>query len=86
MTLNIKDPEVHALAAELARLRRVSLTQAVHDAVRRELTRERDRRRRSRLADQLIEIGKRCAGHLGGQGSSADHATLFYDDQGLPHR
>jgi len=34
----------------------------------------------------LVEIGKRCAGHLGSQVSSADHATLFYDAQGLPHR
>jgi hypothetical protein len=84
MALNIKNPEVHAVAAELARLRKVSVTQAVLDAVRHELTREKDQRTRGRLGDQLIEIGKRCAAHLGGQGSSADHATLLYDGQGLP--
>lgn len=84
MALNIKNAEVHALAAELARLRRVSVTKAVLDAVRHELARERDRRRRSKLADQLIEIGKRCAAHISEPVSSADHATLLYDSQGLP--
>jgi hypothetical protein len=32
----------------------------------------------------LIEIGKRCAAHISEPVSSADHATLLYDSQGLP--
>ncbi len=84
MALNIKNEEVHALAAELARLRRISVTKAVLDAVRHELERERDRRRGSQLADQLIEIGKRCAAHISEPVASADHVTLLYDSQGLP--
>ena len=49
MALNIKNPEVHALAAELAELRKVSVTQAVLEAVRNELSREKGRRRRQNL-------------------------------------
>ena len=86
MTLNIKDPQVHALARDLAKLRGVSMTQAVLDAVRRELARERDLRRSSGLAGQLLAIGRRCASRLGGEVCSADHAALLYDEQGLPRR
>lgn len=84
MALNIKNQEVHDLAAELARLRKVSVTQAVGDAVRHDLLREKNRRKQNRLADQLIEIGKRCAAHISPHTSSADHAALLYDDRGLP--
>jgi len=84
MAINIKSDEVHALAAELARVREVSLTQAVLDAVRRDLEREKQLRKKARLAVQLLEIGKRCAARMGGKGSSADHAALLYDERGLP--
>ncbi|MBZ5575087.1 MAG: type II toxin-antitoxin system VapB family antitoxin [Acidobacteriia bacterium] len=84
MTLNIKNPEVHTLASELARLRKVSVTKAVLDAVRNELTREQQQRRKDKIGDQLIEIGKRCAARVKGRASSADHAALLYDRRGLP--
>jgi antitoxin VapB len=83
MALNIKNPEVHRLASELARLRDVSVTQAVLDAVQHELAREKGRRKTA-LKDQLLAIGKRCAAHINGPVSSGDHATLLYDDRGLP--
>lgn len=85
MSLNIKNSEAHALATELARLRKVSVTQAVLEAIRHELTREKNRHRKS-LHEQLIEIGKRCAAHIHDPVSSVDHATLLYDRQGLPRR
>ncbi len=84
MALNIKNPEVHKLAAELARLRKVSVTEAVKDAVRHELKREKDRHKRTNIAHELVEIGKRCAAHVSGPVSSAEHGTLLYDDKGLP--
>ena len=84
MGLNIKNPEVQALASELARLRKVTITGAVLEAVRQELAREKNRRRRARLGDQLMEIGKRCAAHLHGPVSSADHDAFLYDSRGLP--
>ena len=83
MALNIKNPEVHRLASELARLRDVSVTQAVLDAVQHELAREKGRLNVA-LSDQLLAIGKRCAAHIGNGVSSADHAMLLYDDRGLP--
>lgn len=84
MALNIKNAEVQALATELAQLRKISITQAVLEAVRRELAFEKRRCRKIRLADELIEIGRRCAAHVGGDVSSADHAAILYDDRGLP--
>ena len=57
--LNIKDPEVHAIALELARSQGKSLTQVVREALREKLDRERDQRRS--LAERLLEIGSRCA-------------------------
>jgi len=84
MSLNIKSQDAHVLATQLARLRKVSLTRAVTDAVRHELEREKARRRRDTLAQQLVEIGKRCAAHLSGPVSSADHAGMLYDSHGLP--
>jgi len=84
MSLNIKNQDAHVLAAQLARLRKVSLTRAVTDAVRHELEREKARRRRDTLAQQLVEIGKRCAAHVSGGVSSADHAGMLYDSHGLP--
>ena len=84
MTLNIKNPEVHTLASELARLRKVSVTKAVLDAVRNELAREQKQRCKEKLGDQLLEIGRRCAARMNGRTSSADHAAMLYDRRGLP--
>ena len=41
-------------------------------------------RGRESLANELLEIGKRCAAHMDGSGSSRDHATLLYDRRGMP--
>ncbi|KMO34827.1 MULTISPECIES: type II toxin-antitoxin system VapB family antitoxin [Methylobacterium] len=43
MALFVKDPEVDALAQELAALKRTSKTEAVRQALRSELDRERDK-------------------------------------------
>ncbi len=50
MPLNIRDPEVDALASKLADLRRLTKTQVVKDALRRELEREQ---RKTPLWDRL---------------------------------
>lgn len=54
MSMNVNEPEVRALAAKLARLRGVSLTRAVHDAVRHQSGRERSRRGRSGLEAAVV--------------------------------
>ena len=84
MGLNIKNAEAHEMAAELAGLRGTSLSKAVTDAIRNELEREKRRRTRAGLSDELLEVGRRCAAHMRGPITSADHAEMLYDDEGLP--
>ncbi len=84
MGLNIKNDQAHQMAAELAGLRGLSLSQAVTDAIRNELEREKRQRTRAGLSGELLEIGSRCAAHMRGPISSSDHAAMLYDDLGLP--
>jgi antitoxin VapB len=83
MTLNIKNPETHRLATELARLTGETLTQAVTEALRERLERV-SRQRQKAPAAELLAIGQRCAAHLHTPATSVEHATLLYNDQGLP--
>ena len=75
-SMHIKNATAHRLATELSRLRGVSVTQAVADAVRHELEREKRRRRKQGLATELVEIGQRCAAHLRQRTVSSDHGRL----------
>ncbi len=83
MSLNIKNTEAHRLAEEVARVTGESLTTAVTVALRERLERL-GRARGDRLADQLLAIGKDCAGRLKEPYRSAAHDDLLYDDRGLP--
>ena len=76
--MNIKDPEVHRMAHELARRRGTSATGAVRDALREAL--ERERSSRAGLADRLMEIGRRASLREGDFLTDDD----LYDDRGLP--
>jgi antitoxin VapB len=82
MALNIKDPETYELAKALARETGESMTRAVAEAVRERLERVRRRRRPEARAEELLAIGRRCAKAL--KVRPLDHATLLYDDRGLP--
>ena len=59
--LNIKNDEAHQLATELARLTGETLIQAVTEALRERLVRERRRGSTDDVAAQLMKIGKRYA-------------------------
>ena len=83
MAMNIKNPETHRLATELARLTGETLTQAVTKALRERLERV-SRQRQKATAAELLAIGRRCAAHLHMPATSVEHATLLYDEQGLP--
>jgi len=83
ISLNIKNTEAHRIAQELARLRGTSLTDAVTEALREQLAREK-RRREKPLSVELLEIGKRCAAHVKQPTKSSDHAKMLYDRDGLP--
>jgi antitoxin VapB len=82
MSLNIKDPETHKLAQTLARETGESMTRAVAIALQERLARvRRSRKHASRTAD-LLRIGRRCASYL--KGTPVDHASMLYDEKGLP--
>lgn len=85
MSLNIKSAEAHRLAKELAKLRGISLTGVVTEALREKLDREKRGGKKQSLSDELLDIGKRCAAHMNKRTQSSDHADLLYDRQGLPH-
>jgi antitoxin VapB len=77
-TLNIKDPEVYRLAAELAAQRGTSMTGAVRQALVEAA--ERQRAVRADRLERMREISRRSA--------ALDAPTLsdddLYDERGLP--
>ncbi len=83
MSLNIKSPEAHELAREVADLTGETLTTAVKEALRERLERLRGEAA-PHLADRLLAIGRDCARRLPEPYRSADHGDLLYDDSGLP--
>lgn len=81
MSLNIKDPQAHQLATELAKRTGESLSAAVTNAVRERLERVR-REQGVGLSDRLLKIGQDCAKRL--KDRTADHGDLLYNELGLP--
>lgn len=82
MALNIKTPEAHALATELAILTGESVSAAVTTAIRERL--ERERERPGAFAERLLAIGRACGERLSPPYDTVDHGELLYDDRGLP--
>lgn len=83
MSLNIKDPEIHQLARELAELTGENMTQAVGVAVRDRLTRIRGERKKKRMSvKDMLALGRRVRSKI--KGPLVDHAELLYDERGLP--
>ena len=83
MSINIKNPETHRLARELAELTGESMTTAVTVAVRE----RRDRvlaRRAPSTAQAMLELGRDTARRLPASVRDADHGELLYDQDGLP--
>lgn len=83
MGMNIKDPETHRLARELAQLTGESLTKAVDVAVR-----ERRERvladRSASIAERMLALGRDCARRLPASVRELDHGELLYGPDGLP--
>jgi antitoxin VapB len=82
MTLNIKDPEAHKLARKIAQQTGETMTRAVTEALRERLSRLNSSQRSKSKTEDLLAIGKRCAATL--KGKPVDHASLLYDEHGLP--
>ena len=83
--LNIKDEGVITEAKELAALLGTSATDAVRQAVRERLERERRARGRQRKREELTAIVDRLAPLPAGPDEDYDHDKLLYDPRtGLP--
>jgi antitoxin VapB len=83
MALNIRNRETEQLAEALAKLTGETKTQAVTLALRARLEKERRRRSRRRIVDELDEIAIHCASLPVKDTRTADE-ILGYDEQGLP--
>jgi antitoxin VapB len=83
MALNIRNPEAERLAEALARLAGETKTEAVTRALRDRLTRLRRERAGRRMADELDDIARHCAG-LKVKDPRSPEEILGYDDHGLP--
>jgi antitoxin VapB len=77
-TLNIKDPEVYRLAAELAERRHTSMTDAVRQALDEALVKERADR--SAAVDRMMEAAARWRA----AGGTVVPDEEMYDENGLP--
>jgi antitoxin VapB len=82
MSLNIKHPEAHKLAQELANETGETMTAAVIQAMRERLEAVRRCRKRDKMLTAIHSISKRSAELL--QGPYIDHADFLYDEHGLP--
>jgi antitoxin VapB len=80
--INIKNPETHRLARELAELTGESMTTAVTVAVRER--RDRVLARRGGKAQVMLELGRDCARRLPASVRDVDHGELLYGEDGLP--
>ncbi len=83
MPLNIKDPATEKAVRELAELTGETVTAAVRRDAEERLQRERSARSGRSLADELAEIGRRCAA-LPDLDSRGPDEILGYDEHGLP--
>jgi len=83
MALSIKHPEADRLARALAQQTGESLTDAIINALRERLRRERGKTRGPRLRDEIQAIRQRCAAMQVKDHRSAD-VMLGYDSKGAP--
>jgi antitoxin VapB len=81
MSLNIKDPEAHRLAQQIARSTGETMTRVVTEALRERLARL-ERHNAQASVEELLAIAKRAATHV--KHPYLDHAEFLYDERGLP--
>ncbi|RWO61606.1 type II toxin-antitoxin system VapB family antitoxin [Mesorhizobium sp.] len=88
MALSIKNTEVEQLARELARRRRVSVTEAIRQSLDREVARERlvPRDEPDDPFQRLMAIAERAAQVPKRQDAMTDVEILGYDELGIPTR
>ena len=85
MSLNIKNPEAHALAARLAKTTGETLTDAVTTALRERLERLEQTTELDEQRYQALEALLKDSRSLWQESLlTIDHGDLLYDERGLP--
>jgi antitoxin VapB len=85
VSLNIKNPEAHALAERVAKLTGETLTEAVTTALRERLERiETSKGFDEDLYRRLKAVAADCRKHMKEPYLSAEIGDLLYDELGLP--
>ncbi|OBQ70459.1 type II toxin-antitoxin system VapB family antitoxin [Mesorhizobium erdmanii] len=86
MALSIKNTEVEQLARELARRRRVSVTEAIRQSLEREVARERlvPREDASDLFQRLMAIAESAGRIPKRENAMTEDEILGYDEFGIP--
>ena len=85
VALNIKDAEADRLARELAAATGETLTDAVLNALRERLARQRQRRPVPRKASEILNDARQRLAKLPILDNRSDDEILGYDEDGLPH-
>ncbi len=83
MPMNIKDAAIESAVQDLATPTGESVTEAVRKVAEERLQRLRRGKAGRRLAEELLEIGARCAALPDLDQRSADE-IIGYDENGLP--
>lgn len=84
MTLNIKNPEAHKLATEIAKQTGETLTEVVTQALRERLARVKSHKPDQKLMDDMAKIAHDIASRLPPEVKALDIDELLYDEMGLP--
>lgn len=84
MSLNIKNPRAYQLAAEIAAITGESLTTAVIVSLEHRLRQEQQRRAPRRDLANMRALARRFHAAMDAGFRSEDHATMLYDEHGLP--
>ena len=83
MPLNIKDPATEKFVRELAAATGETVTAAIRRAAEERLQRVRRKQRGRSRAEEILEIGRRCAALPDLDQRTADE-IIGYDENGLP--
>ena len=85
MTVSIKDQEVDSMVREVAQRMKGTMTEAVAEAMREKLARDKkkDARHREMLINEGLAIARHCASGPLYDNRTADE-ILGYDERGLP--
>jgi antitoxin VapB len=84
MSLNIKNPEAHAMAARLARRLDSSMTRAVTVALEDKLAATEAEAMAQQRLERLLSVANAIAGRLTPEQRAMDPDAELYDASGLP--